>query len=68
MADKHVVGVPLQSNLQAAELKLDDEDYQALASLSHQARSVPAKMWLKPETGPYKTEEDVWDKGFPGGI
>lgn len=51
-----------QSNLAAASLELSDEDYKTLASLDHQKRSVPADMWLKPETGPYKTDADVWEK------
>jgi diketogulonate reductase-like aldo/keto reductase len=57
----------IRANLEAASLELSQEDYDTIASLGHQKRSVPAKMWLK-ETGPYKTEADIWDKGFPGGL
>lgn len=58
----------LQSNLEAVNVDLKDEDFHALCQLKHQQQSVPAAGFLKPETGPYSTEEDVWDKGFPGGL
>jgi alcohol dehydrogenase (NADP+) len=55
----------VKANLEAASLQLKEEDYEELSQLKHQQRSVPAKGFLK-EAGPYRTEEDVWDKNFPG--
>lgn len=45
-------------------MDLADEDYEELSTLKHQQRSVPAGGFLK-DDGPYKTEESVWDQGFP---
>ena len=52
----------IQANLEAAKLQLSDEDYEELCHLEHQQRSVPAADFLKPESGPYKEEADVWEK------
>lgn len=57
----------IKANLGVLDLDpLPQEDFDAISALKTQRRSVPAAMWLN-EKGPYKTEDDIWEKGFPGG-
>ena len=50
----------LQSNLEAAQWQMPEEDYQTLTNIKYQKRMVDGTMFLA-EDSPYKTVEDIWD-------
>eukprot|EP00884_Botryococcus_braunii_P000023 jgi/Botrbrau1/10020/Bobra.0012s0107.1 len=56
----------LRSNLDVLSWELSAQDFKELSGLEYQARMVDGSMWLKPETGPYKTLDDLWDGELTG--
>jgi diketogulonate reductase-like aldo/keto reductase len=50
----------IEENLGALKIKLSSEDLKQLDGVK-QVRTIPGRPWLKPETGPLRTLEDLWD-------